>query len=131
MTKEIKLTDSEKQKIAQTLIDREGIYCVSGLVEKCLEKEIMSWEDVENLYVLKCPKCGESKEFETDFEEAQEIFEWYIISKWLYEKLKEKGEPVLSYEDFNYFWGRTTTGQSVCLDNVIQDLAEELRIKAD
>lgn len=60
-------------------------------------------------------------------EEPQEIFEWWIVSKFLYEKLKCKGEPVLEWGN-NYYWGRTCTGQAILLDEVISEIAEEMEI---
>lgn len=98
-----------------------------------------------------CPECGEKigdkKEFIAEFggvckcgkeiinvdgvddieSEPQEVFEWWIISKWLYEKLKEKGEPVLEWGN-NYYWGRTTMGQAILLDWIISDICQDMEI---
>lgn len=48
--------------------------------------------------------------------EPAEIYEWYKVSGWLCEKLKEQGQPVISIDNI---WGRTCTGQAVLLDGVI------------
>lgn len=56
-----------------------------------------------------------------------EIFEWWIVTGWLYEKLKEKGQPVLEWGN-NDYWGRCTSGQSILLDHVISEIAEEMEI---
>ena len=42
------------------------------------------------------------------------------------ELLKENGEVI--FEDYDcYWWGRTTTGQSLWMDRVIQEIADEWR----
>lgn len=56
-----------------------------------------------------------------------EIFEWWIVSEFLYRKLKEKGYPVLQWGN-NYYWGRCTTGQAILLDYVISSICEEMEI---
>jgi len=66
-------------------------------------------------------------EIENLEEEPQEIFEWWIVSKWLYDKLKQEGEPVID-DGLNQYWGRTGTGQAILLDSVISDIAIEMEI---
>ena len=41
------------------------------------------------------------------------------------ELLKENGEVIFADYDC-YWWGRTTSGQALCMDWVIQRIAEEL-----
>ena len=53
-----------------------------------------------------------------------EIFEHWIVSDWLARKLKERGETTGELCGLT-IWGRGTTGQSICLDHVIQDIALE------
>jgi hypothetical protein len=124
-------TDSEEQEKNKILVDREVYCCVSGLVEDCFKKEVLSYDDIENLY-FSYEQAKDLNIIDDDFKKEdyeagqQEIFEWYIISGWLAEKLKEQNEPILSYDDFNYFWGRTTTGQSIILDSVITNIRKTL-----
>ncbi len=56
----------------------------------------------------------------------REIFEHWAVSPWLAEKLTAKGERVDM--DFAGFcvWGRTTTGQGIAQDSVIQEIYVEL-----
>lgn len=54
--------------------------------------------------------------------EAQEIFEWWAVTKWLADELMEIGEPVL-VNDYGNWWGRTCTGQAIILDGTIQQIA--------
>ena len=51
----------------------------------------------------------------------KEIYEWWFVTSWLYEKLKKHNEPVLDC-DYGYLWGRTCTGQAISLDGVIEQI---------
>lgn len=55
-----------------------------------------------------------------------EVYEHWIVSDWLADKLIEKGERV--YKDFAgmTIWARTTTGQAIYCDHVIEQITEEL-----
>lgn len=71
------------------------------------------------------------REFDIDIDEEenayQEIFEWWIVSEYLYRKLKELGRPVLEWGN-NYYWGRCTTGQAILLDWVISKICMDMEI---
>jgi len=56
----------------------------------------------------------------------REVFEHWVVSSWLAEKLIEKGEKV--DRDFAGLtvWARTTTGQAIAMDYVIQSIAADL-----
>jgi hypothetical protein len=56
----------------------------------------------------------------------REVFEHWIISDWLADKLEAHGEKV--DRDFAGLavWARTTTGQAICMDGVIEDILREL-----
>ena len=58
-----------------------------------------------------------------------EVCEWWLISEWLASKLEDKGETV--ERDFMglIVWGRTTTGQSIWCDWIIQEIYYELQYK--
>lgn len=118
-----------------------------------LLKDLPNWDDVENAYEDVCPKCGSDDVYkvpEADkpsanddcFEcgscgilqeneqldsQPKEIYEWWIVTKFLYNKLKSHGQPVLEWGN-NCYWGRCTTGQSIMLDHVISLICEEMEI---
>ena len=56
----------------------------------------------------------------------REVFEHWAVSRWLGEKLEAQGENV--DDDFAglVVWARTTSGQGIAQDGVIQRIAEEL-----
>jgi hypothetical protein len=66
-------------------------------------------------------------ELESLEEEPQEIFEWWIVSKWLGNRLEAEGEPVIN-DGVHIYWGRTCTGQAILLDSVISQIAYDLEI---
>lgn len=59
-------------------------------------------------------------------EYAREIFEHWIVSNWLADRLAAKGERI--DKDFAGLtvWGRTTTGQGIASDYVIEQIAAEM-----
>lgn len=60
--------------------------------------------------------------------DEREIYEYWLVSDWLAEQLSNKGEII----ETNFYglcvWGRTTTGQAVKMDSVIQEIANECRL---
>jgi hypothetical protein len=61
-----------------------------------------------------------------DYEEA-EVFQWFAVSPWLYEKLQEQ-EEVVTDAGSCYVWGRQTCGQSTTLDAVIGRICKSIGI---
>lgn len=149
---------SKNQAIKDQFVRREVYACISDMAEYLFSYDgdkYADWDEWENLYVTRCPGCGEIvdewKEIdETDivyiemdygvkcphcgeiFEEEpepepQEIYEYWIVSPQLGEKLRDKGEPVLERRD-GWIWGRTCTGQAILLDNVISEICYEMEI---
>lgn len=59
--------------------------------------------------------------------EYPEVYEWYAVSPLLAERLKARHEIVIVSKD-KTLWGRQTTGQSVILDYVIQQIALDQQI---
>lgn len=95
-------------------------------------------EETENL--LECEEISEAtyerniklieeakEEFEqaTEDSEQREIYEYWLVSGWLCEKLAEKGECVI--RDHN-IWCRGTTGQAILLDYVISQICYDMKI---
>ena len=63
-----------------------------------------------------------------DFEtEPQEIYEYWIVSEYLYNKLKEYGQPVVTDGNLE-IWGRTCSGQAILLDYVITKICANMEI---
>src|SRR5690606_29795234 len=137
-------------ELAEIYSQRDIRYCQSMLVSELLQKggegsglEGFAWDNVENLYVDACDwtieQCRQwledegydlpDSEDEEDWQEAvndnaspQEVYEWWLVSDWLADRLKEIGEPVL-VNDYGQWWGRCTTGQGYLMDGTLQKVA--------
>ena len=55
----------------------------------------------------------------------RQIFEWWCVNKFLAEKLKGKGEYIIEY-GCGHWWGRTTSGQQIIAEGIMQEIAKEL-----
>ena len=135
----------EMLKEIEASILPEIYVCQSALVEEALKKEFFSWDDVENLYrpfdgLLLSPTVCYSCKLRFDcldsetglcascYEETlepQEIFEWWLVSAWLAEKLQNKGEPILE-NTYGIWWGRCISGQAIAMDFIIQEIYDEV-----
>ena len=103
-----------------------------------LEVEGFLYEDIENLFmtdeeIIKWHLDDieiEGKEITAEdlddfrYDNPKEIYEWYLVSDWFIDKLREINEPVLD-NNYGEYWGRCCTGQAICLDYSIQELAYE------
>ena len=54
-----------------------------------------------------------------------EVFEHWLVSSWLGQKLIEQEETVVEFYGLTV-WGRTTTGQAIYCDDVIQEIYNDL-----
>lgn len=52
----------------------------------------------------------------------REIFEHWFVTEWLAEALEAKGERIDRDFAGHCVWGRTTTGQAIALDSVIEEV---------
>lgn len=74
-------------------------------------------EAFENLFNSEC----------LDRPDGSEIYEYWLVSNYLGEKLEARGESVVETDFFHQpIWGRATTGQAIRMDGVIKAIALEL-----
>jgi len=104
--------EKEKQEKARQFVNMHIIESVNLTIEKELQ-------DKPEL-LLEASSYKEDKETG----EYPEIYEFWSVDEWLYERLKERGEVVFECLDF-YVWGRQATGQALYMDNIMQELADE------
>ena len=93
---------------ANEITDRLILDNQNLVVEELMRHNESLWEELQNL------------------DENSEIMEWWLVTPYMAELLKEKGEVILSDYDC-YWWGRTTSGQALYMDGVIQEIAEQMR----
>lgn len=146
MKTKIDYNSNVNQDIKGQFIQREVYTSFSYEMDNILKasmqisnSDLPSWEDIENLYSLpeECYNCGEKLDnIEDDIcpkcneyidSEMAEIYEWWIVSEYLYNKLKEKGYCVLEWGN-NYYYGRCCTGQAILLDYNISLICEDMEI---
>lgn len=117
------------------------------LVEDAFKTNLFSIDDISNLYISleKAIEMSIAPEkYNVDDEdsiqelenelgivigEPQEIFSWYLIDEWFSRRLEEAGEPILRNE-YGVWWGRTTYGQLIVSDGVIQRVVWDIMNKS-
>ena len=93
---------------ANEITDRLILDNQNLVVEELMRHDESIWESLQNL------------------DENSEVLEWWLVTPYMAELLKEKGEVILS--DYGcYWWGRQTSGQALYMDGVIQEIAEQMR----
>ena len=93
---------------ANEITDRLILDNQNLVVEELMRHDESLWEELQN------------------FDDSSEVLEWWLVTPYMAELLKEKGEVILSDYDC-YWWGRTTSGQALYMDGVIQEIAEQMR----
>ena len=126
----------------QKFVNNEILANQSALIEMLNGKGIFESEQLENGEYLPCPNCNYELHPSNDYKkyycrdcetwltgkeaqdiesEYKEIFEWYLVTDFLAEKLDKLNEPMLK-TDYGTWWGRTCTGQAIILDSVIETI---------
>ena len=83
--------------------------------------------DNQNLVVEELMRHDESLlDSLQNFNDSSEVLEWWLVTPYMAELLKEKGEVILAAYGCCW-WGRTTSGQALYMDGVIQEIAEQMR----
>jgi hypothetical protein len=111
---------SQNEKYMEELLEvcskseyRYEIYSAEGqAVMTCY-----SPEDAEE----KVEELGENFHWEEE-EDHIEALEHWIVSDWLGRQLEKRGEMVMEFHGLT-IWGRTTSGQQIICDGVIEDIA--------
>ena len=121
------------QKFIQDHIYRNQTALVITLQEKDVDG--FYFDDIENFYMsdeeiiqeygaYARPMTDEQviEHVRDNGEDVNEVFEWYLVSDWFLDRLREINEPIID-NDYGEYWGRCGTGQAICLDHNIQELA--------
>lgn len=134
------------QDIKGKFVEREIIMNASTLVSDLQESELLSYDEFENMEYKACSDCGEEveqkeekyicygcdKEYsEDEYDnldyEYNEVYEYWFVTGYLFDKLKDYGQVVCD-SPYGYIWGRQTTGQSILLDGIISRICAEMEI---
>lgn len=144
------MNNETRHRQLEQFVGSEVFYCVSHLVSELTSKAehfpdyeedlLDAWhapltegdyrEAVEchDLDIGDCETWEEACELhDIDLSEyRREVFEHWIVSDWLANRLEEHGERVLRDFFGLTVWGRTCTGQAISLDGVIGQIYAEL-----
>lgn len=125
--------DEEIEKYTEILDDLEkDLEDTEGVIEMLEEDPETDPPDLEHAKETLARITKDIAETESQLEtleayEDNEIFEHWIVTGWLGERLREQGETV--GELFNFtIWGRQTTGQRISMDGVIRQIASNMEI---
>lgn len=89
---------------AQQIVQNCVLKNQSTLVEEMMQANLISFEYLDSF--------------------VDDVLEWWLVDSWLAERLKQQGEVVI--EEYGcYWWRRSTSGQAIYLDSVIQSICEE------
>ena len=106
--------EATTQDNCRRLVDNHVYHNVSYLVQELSKDEKYS-NDLMEVQV----------QF-NDEDYPDEALEHWLVSNWLAERLREEGEMVIDFMDLT-IWGRTTSGQAICIDTVIEDIYNKNR----
>lgn len=101
----------------ETMAYEAGWRRSDGQIIKHKEGTDNEWESVESW-----KEACELEDLDYSYSEA---YEHWIVTEWLAEKLREKGEMAGDIAGLT-IWGRTTTGQAISMDWVICEIFKEL-----
>ena len=90
-------------------MDREILYEQGHVINELLRVNESLWNTIANT------------------EEYDEVLEWWLVTPFMADMLKNNGEVILAAYDC-YWWGRQTSGQGLSMDYVIQKIAEEMSV---
>ena len=139
------------QQLAESLFRNDVLACQSCLVDELLKenREGFQPEDIENIFadpeewtLDKCrdwlddhgiehpdpegsPKVEDWRDTIRDNDYGQEVLEWWLVTSYLMERLREIGEPLID-NDYGEWWGRTCSGQSVIDDGTLKEVATSM-----
>lgn len=88
------------------------------------DKETLRQAVIANIDDETIEGLGDWRDAVADNSEPAEPLEWWEVGDWLAERLAREGECVIR-NGYGDWWGRCCSGQSTCLDDVIQRLGAE------
>ena len=127
------------QDIKGKFIEREVYCCITDIVTDLIEtKKINIYDYIETVIEFdginysynefeQLKNNNPEIDYSDCYEHETEIFEYWAVSNFLAEKLKEKGYIIID-DYFVSIWGREITGQAILLDLSISQICEDMKI---
>jgi hypothetical protein len=111
--------DEEAQELTYGVLDYESAAEEAGWT---LTADRWTHDDEEDEYCNAEDLCAEH-----DIEaHEREVFEHWSVSSWLAGQLEKHGEKIARDWYGHNVWARTTTGQSISIDAVIEDIVRAM-----
>lgn len=89
---------------AQELVHNHVLYEQNYVIEKLLQSDEFLVDNIHNF-------------------DDNEVLEWWLVTDWLAEQLKEQNEVIIDDYDC-YWWGRTCSGQAIYMDAVMTEIVD-------
>tara|TARA_R100001463_G_scaffold53617_1_gene104648 strand:- start:1086 stop:1451 length:366 start_codon:yes stop_codon:yes gene_type:complete len=105
------LTDQE-QELTESIINKDVLTLCNELVEYIGQNGDGGQLEFDNIY-------------DEENDEYVEIYQYFIITEWLYEELSKIGGCVAEFKGF-YIWGRTDFGQSMQMNHELKTIAKNV-----
>ncbi|WP_411845707.1 hypothetical protein AAFN60_19015 [Roseibacillus persicicus] len=126
-----RFTQRELKRSQQRFLSEHLGNNVNQLIEQLSKRSHMfdgsAYSYDENLLPLLEQKAA-AEDTQEDNSDIRIAHEHWIVSEWLGHHLTNKGEMVGSLFGLT-IWGRTTTGLAIYLDDVIEEIHNEHRVK--
>ena len=94
-----------QQIVNDLILDNQNL-----VIEELMKHDDSIWDSLQN------------------FNENSEVLEWWLVTPYMADMLKNNGEVILAAYDC-YWWGRQTSGQGLSMDWVIQKIAEDMSMR--
>lgn len=103
------LTEKE-QEFVETIVNRDVLHLCNQLVEYASEND--DYIEFEN-------------DYDEESDEYAEIYQYFIISDWLYKELQRIKGCVAEFKGF-YIWGKTDFGQGMDMNGELKTIARDV-----
>jgi hypothetical protein len=115
--------------------DDDAIELMCGVLDYESAAEEASWSYEGDVW--RNMQCDDARELEYDDAQElcvaegiepheREVFEHWSVSSWLANQLEKHGEKVVRDWYGHHVWARTTTGQSISIDGVIESIVSAM-----
>ena len=112
----------EHERELEAVVNEVILYNVSPLMSELSKRDFDNGTDElsELYYTYKNPYEDDGGE-----PEIVEALQHWLVADWFADELKKKGEIVGEYAGL-VIWGRTTCGQAISMDYVVQDVLKDV-----
>ncbi|KGF47543.1 hypothetical protein HMPREF0872_03860 [Veillonella montpellierensis DNF00314] len=103
------MKEMDRQEKATMIKDNEVLALVNSTI-KALKKAHYNEIDVSDVIDIDDLEAQEYQKYE---QIGAEVMQYWVVSRWLGEKLAKEGSIIVPYENHYYLWGRTGYGYAL------------------